>query len=162
LGRKGREIIRAKVDDVIADLTKAYADEWLAHYQYWLAARWIRSLDGDTLRDILIEQSNDELGHAEKIANRIIQLGGTPIMDPGKLLQTSGCGYKQPPSDPNNLKQVIQDVLDAEACAIETYNKLAEKYRTTDLVTHEMFEDLLEDEVDDEEQWEKLAEIWKK
>ena len=58
--------------------------------------------------------------------------------------------------------QVIQDVLDAEACAIETYNKLAEKYRTIDLVTHEMFKDLLEDEVDDEEQWENLAGIWKK
>ena len=66
MGKKSREILRARVDDVIADLTKAYADEWLAHYQYWLTARWIRSLDADTLRDILIEQSNDELGHAEK------------------------------------------------------------------------------------------------
>lgn len=110
MGRKSREIVRAKVDDVVADLTKAYADEWLAHYQYWLAARWIRGMDADTLREILIEQSKDELGHAEKIANRIIQLGGPPIMDPGKLLQISGCGYKQPPSDPNNLKQVIQDI----------------------------------------------------
>jgi len=95
LGKKSREIIKAKIDDVISDLTKAYADEWLAHYQYWLTARWIRSLDADTLRDILIEQSKDELGHAEKIANRIIQLGGTPIMNPGKLLETSGCGYKE-------------------------------------------------------------------
>ena len=162
MGTKSREIIRAKIDDVLADLTKAYADEWLAHYQYWLTAQWIRGLDADTLKDILIEQSNDELGHAEKIANRIIQLGGTPIMDPGKLLQTSGCGYKQPPSDPNNLKQVIQDVLESEACAIETYNRLAEKYRTTDLVTHEMFEDLLEDEVGDEEEWEKLSGVWNK
>jgi bacterioferritin len=161
LGRKSKEIVRAKVDDVLADLTKAYADEWLAHYQYWLAARWIRGIDADTLRDILIEQSNDELGHAEKIGNRIIQLGGTPIMDPGKLLQISGCGYKQPPSDPNDIKQVIQDVLDSEACAVETYNRLAEKYRMTDLVTHEMFEELLEDEVGDEEEWEKLSGVWK-
>ena len=160
MGRKSREIIRAKADEVIGDLTKAYADEWLAHYQYWLAARWIRGLDADTIRDILIEQSNDELGHAEKIAKRIIQLGGTPTMDPGKLLQISGCGYKQPPSDPTDLKQVIQDVLDAEACAIETYSKLAEKYRMTDLVTHEIFEELLEDEVGDEEEWENLAGIW--
>jgi bacterioferritin len=162
LGTKSREIIRAKIDDVLADLTKAYADEWLAHYQYWLTAQWIRGLDADTLKDVLIGQSNDELGHVEKIANRIIQLGGTPIIDPGKLLQTSGCGYKQPPSDPNNLKQVIQDVLESEACAIETYNRLAEKYRTTDLVTHEMFEDLLEDEVGDEEEWEKLSGVWNK
>jgi ferritin-like protein len=53
-------------------------------------------------------------------------------------------------------------VLESEACAIETYNRLAEKYRTTDLVTHEMFEDLLEDEVGDEEEWEKLSGVWNK
>jgi hypothetical protein len=35
---------------------------------------------------------------------------------------------------------------------------MAEKYRTTDVVTHELFEDLLMDEVDDEEQWEKFLE----
>jgi bacterioferritin len=69
LGTKSREIIRAKIDDVLADLTKAYADEWLAHYQYWLTAQWIRGLDADTLKDVLIGQSNDELGHAEKIAS---------------------------------------------------------------------------------------------
>jgi hypothetical protein len=34
---------------------------------------------------------------------------------------------------------------------------MAEKYRMTDLVTHEMFEELLEDEVGDEEEWEKLS-----
>jgi ferritin-like protein len=38
------------------------------------------------------------------VANRIAQLDGTPIIDPGKLLQISGCGYKEPPSDPINLK----------------------------------------------------------
>jgi hypothetical protein len=48
-------------DNIIADLTKAYAGEWLARYQYWLAARWIRGLDGDILRHILIGQSNNEL-----------------------------------------------------------------------------------------------------
>jgi hypothetical protein len=30
----------------------------------------------------------------------------------------------------------------------------------TDLVTHEIFEELLEDEVGDEEEWENLAGIW--
>lgn len=157
MGRKSKEIVKANLQDVIADLNKAYADEWLAHYQYWLTAQWIRGMDGDTLRDILVQQSNDELGHAERIANRIIQLDGTPTMNPGKLLENSGCGYKEPPNDSTNLKQVIQDVLDAEACAIETYSKLAEKYRMTDVVTHELFEDLLEDEVEDEEEWERLG-----
>ena len=157
MGRKSKEIVRAKIEDVITDLNKAYADEWLAHYQYWLTALWIRGMDADTLRDTLTQQSADELMHAEKLGNRIIQLGGTPVMNPNKLLEVSGCGYKEPPTDAANLKQVIEIVLEAEACAIETYSKLSEKYRTTDVVTHEIFEGLLEDEVEDEEQWEKLG-----
>ena len=156
MGKKAREIVKANIQDVLKDLNTTYSDEWLAHYQYWLAAKWVKGMDADTLVPILEEQSKDELGHAGKAAERIIQLGGKPVMTPAKLIETGGCGYKQPPDAPTDLKKVIQDVLDSEACAIEFYSKMAEKYRSTDLVTHELFEDLLKDEVDDEEQWEKL------
>jgi ferritin-like protein len=74
-----------------------------------------------------------------------------------QLTATAKCGFKEPPSNPADFKQVIKDVLDAEACAIETYNELSEKYRTTDIVTKEIFEDLLEDEVKDEEKWENIG-----
>jgi bacterioferritin len=156
MGKKAREIVKANVKEVIADLTKTYCDEWLAHYQYWLAARWIRGIDADTLKGVLEEQSKDELGHAGRAAERIMQLGGAPVMHPAQLLENAGCGYKQPPSDPTDLKTVIQDVLDAEACAIDFYNKMTEKYRLTDIVTHELFESLLKDEVSDEEEWERF------
>jgi bacterioferritin len=156
MGKKGKEIVKANVVDVVKDLNASYCDEWLAHYQYWLTARWIRGIDADTLRSVLEKQSADELGHAGKLAERIIQLGGQPVMNPAQLLQKAGCGYKEPPADPTDLKKVIQDVLDAEACAIDYYNKMTEKYRSTDIVTHEIFEDLLKDEVDDEEEWEKF------
>ena len=74
-----------------------------------------------------------------------------------QLISSSRCGYNAPPSDPSNLKQVIQDILGAEACVIETYGKLSEKYRITDIVTHEIFEEHLEDEIGDEEEWKKLG-----
>lgn len=157
MGRKAKEIVKANVQEVISDLNKAYADEWLAHYQYWLTAQWIRGMDADTLKEVLLQQSEDELNHAETLANRIIQLGGTPVMQFDQLTATAKCGFKEPPSNPADLKQVIKDVLDAEACAIETYNELSEKYRTTDIVTKEIFEDLLEDEVKDEEKWENIG-----
>ena len=157
MGRKAKEIVKANVQEVISDLNKAYADEWLAHYQYWLTAQWIRGMDADTLKEVLLQQSADELNHAETLANRIIQLGGTPVMQFDQLTATAKCGFKEPPSNPADLKQVIKDVLDAEACAIETYNELSEKYRTTDIVTKEIFEDLLEDEVKDEEKWENIG-----
>jgi len=156
LGKQGKEIVKADLKEVIGDLTKAYSDELLAHYQYWLAAKWIKGIDADTLKNVLEKQSMDELGHAEKLGERILQLGGELVMHPSQLLEKCGCGYKQPPSDPTDLKQVIIDVLDAEACAIRFYSKMAEKYRSTDLVTHEIFEDLLKDEVSDEEEWERF------
>jgi ferritin-like protein len=34
MGKKGKEIVKANVDEVIKDLNTAYSDEWLAHYQY--------------------------------------------------------------------------------------------------------------------------------
>ena len=154
MGKKGKEIVKADLKEVIKDLNAAYSDEWLAHFQYWYMAKWIRGMDADTLRPVLEEQSADELGHAGKIAERIIQLGGRPVAHPTQLLKSCGCGFKEPPVRRTDLRRVIKDVLEAEACAIETYSKLADKYRGTDLVTHELFEDLLKDEVSDEEQWE--------
>ncbi|HEY3525353.1 MAG TPA: hypothetical protein VGK47_04085 [Nitrososphaeraceae archaeon] len=47
-------------------------------------------------------------------------------------------------------------VLEGERCAIEKYNALAKEYHMKDLVTHEIFEDLLTDEVSDEEDWENF------
>lgn len=156
MGRAGREIVKADIKGVISDLLKAYADEWLAHYQYWVAAQWIRGIDADTLRPVLLKQSEDELRHAEKLARRIIQLGGEPLLDFSKLLGTSGCGYLAPPTDPTDLRRLIEDVIKAERCAITFYSQMVDKYRTTDVVTHEVFEELLEDEVDDEEEWERF------
>jgi bacterioferritin len=156
LGRVGREIVRADINEVLRDLQQAYADEWLAHYQYWVAAQWLRGIDADTLRQVLLRQAMDELQHAEKLAQRIIQLGGEPLLDFNLLLKTSRCGYMAPPKDPTDIKRVIEDVLKSEACAIKFYNEMVKKYRETDYVTHEIFEDLLEDEVADEEEWDKL------
>lgn len=156
MGKKAKEIVRADIGEVLKDLNTAYSDEWLAHFQYWYMARWIEGLDADTLKPVLEEQSADELGHAGKIAERILQLGGRPVAHPDKLISSSGCGFKEPSENRTDLKGVIQDVLEAEACAIDFYSKMAEKYRATDLVTHELFEDLLKDEVDDEEEWERF------
>jgi bacterioferritin len=156
LGRAGREIVKADVKEVISDLQKAYADEWLAHYQYWLAAQWIRGIDADTLRPILLKQSEDELNHAGKLARRIVQLGGKPLLHFEELLKRSGCGYIAPPDDPTDHRRLVEGVLKAEQCAIRFYSEMVDKYRTSDVVTHEVFEELLEDEVDDEEEWERI------
>ena len=74
------------------------------------------------------------------------------------MSEIGGCGYKAPPKNQNDLKKLIEDVLDAERCAIEYYNKMVEKYKDKDVVTYELFRNILIDEVSDEDEWENLLE----
>ena len=159
MGQKGKEIVEIDVNEVIKDLNSAYADEWLSHFQYFLYAQIIEGIDAETLKKELEQQSMDEMNHAKILANRIIQLGGTPTT---KLTETSTCGFSPPPEDRTDLKRIIELVLEGERCAIEKYNNLAKKYHMKDLVTHEIFEDLLVDEVGDEEDWESFMPSLKK
>ena len=82
--------------------------------------------------------------------NKLYKLLATNIMGP------STCGFSEPPQDYSDLVRIIELVLEGERCAIEKYNKLAKKYYMKDLVTDEIFEDLLKDEVSDEEDWENF------
>jgi bacterioferritin len=156
MGEKGKEIIEIDVKEVINDLNSAFADEWLSHFQYFLYAQVIKGIDADALKKELEKQSMDELGHAKILSDRIIQLGSTPTVN---IMETSTCGFLPPPEDRTDIKSIIKLVLESERCAIEKYNKLAKKYHMKDLVTHEIFEDLLNDEVSDEQDWEDFLPV---
>jgi bacterioferritin len=80
-------------------------------------------------------------------------LGGEPSTN---VMDVSTCGFSEPPADTSDLVSIVELVLKGERCAIEKYNNLAKKYHMKDLVTHEIFEELLEDEVSDEEDWENF------
>jgi bacterioferritin len=153
MGQKGKEILEIDVKEVIQDLNSAYADEWLSHYQYFLYAQVIEGIDAEILKERLEEQSKDEMNHAKGLINRILELGGKPTTD---IMKASTCGFSEPPEDYSDLTRVIELVLKGERCAIEKYNALAKNYHMKDLVTHEIFEDLLTDEVSDEEDWENF------
>jgi bacterioferritin len=146
MGQKGKEILEIDVNEVIQDLNSAYADEWLSHYQYFLYVQVIEGIDAETLKEKLEEQSKESI-------DRILKLGGKPTAD---VMKASTCGFSESPEDYSDLTRVIELVLEGERCAIEKYNALAKKYHMKDLVTHEIFEDLLTDEVGDEEDWENF------
>ena len=57
-------------------LNKAYYDEWLAYYQYFIEAKVVSGLMKDAITE-LTQHAADELRHATMVCDRIIQLGGT-------------------------------------------------------------------------------------
>ena len=74
MGSKGREIVGMDVNELIGLLRRAYADEWLAYYQYWVGAKVIKGPMKEAVIAELIQHAADELNHADMVALRIIQL----------------------------------------------------------------------------------------
>ncbi|WP_022671220.1 ferritin-like domain-containing protein [Hippea alviniae] len=156
MGSKGIEIVGMDVNEVINLLNKAYADEWLAYYQYWLGAKLVKGPMKDAVITELTEHANDELRHADMVANRIIQLGGTPILEPKKWYDFTNCGYDAP-SNPV-VEEILRQNIKGEQCAISVYKSLLEITHMKDPITYNLALQILEDEVEHEEDLQSLME----
>jgi len=154
MGTKGKEIVGVDVKKLLKLLNKAYADEWLAYYQYWVGAKVAAGRMRGIVAGELEEHANEELKHAQMLTERIITLGGAPLLKPQDLLKESNCGYDEPgnPSTKALLKQNIK----GEQCAILTYKKLLEFVKDKDPLTYHIVLEILEDEVEHEEDLESL------
>lgn len=84
----------------------------------------------------------EEMGHADRLARRICQLGGAPDFAPATLLQRSHAAYDEAPA----LKAMIHANLVAERVAIEAYGQLVALVGDTDPTTRRLLEDILADE----------------
>ncbi len=156
MGTRGIEIVNMDVNRVLELLNRAFADEWLAYYQYWLGAKVVAGPMKEAAIAELIEHANDELRHADMVANRIIQLGGEPVMSPKKWFDFTNCGYDQP-SD-YFVKKILEQNIKGEQCAINVYNDIIKEVSQKDHVTYNLALQILEDEVEHEEDLQSLLE----
>ncbi|MFO7870777.1 MAG: ferritin-like domain-containing protein [Kiritimatiellia bacterium] len=156
MGTKGREIVGMDVDELLKLLNKAYCDEWLAYYQYWLGAKVAAGPMKEAVIAELLQHSADELRHADMLTGRIIQLGGTPVTKPEEWYNLTNCGY-EPPDDPF-VKALLDQNINGEQCAIGVYKDLMEKTLTADPVTYNLVLQILQDEVEHEEDLQSLLE----
>ncbi|MGV9168827.1 MAG: ferritin, partial [Promethearchaeia archaeon] len=61
MGKRGKEIVGLNVDELIEKLNKAFADEWLAYYQYWIGSEVaVGPMRGAVVAE-LVEHAGDEL-----------------------------------------------------------------------------------------------------
>lgn len=155
MARVGNSIIKGiEVSEVITTLNRAYADEWLAYYQYFIEAKVIKGLMKDAAIVELTQHAADELRHATMIADRILQLGGTPLLHPSDWLKQSNCGYDAPHDF--DIVAILKDAIKGEQCAIATYSSIVDLTRDKDIVTYDMVSQILTDEVEHEEDLQTL------
>ena len=156
MGKKGREILEIDVKPIIKALRSAYADEWLAHYNYLHAAQVAIGLNAPQVSGMLAARAAEELTHSQRLGERILELGGELPADWSEIPKIANDSTFKLPKDPSDLKGILKAVLKAERSAIETYQRLHKQTIHKDTVTHELAEELLADEVKDEEQTENL------
>jgi len=159
MGTIGREMVDMDVDELLALLNKAFADEWLAYYQYWIGAQVLEGQMHGQAEAELLEHANDELRHAQMLADRIIQLDGTPVLTPEDWYTHTNCGYEAP-TDPS-VKTIIHQNIEGEQCAIKVYRKLADMTRDTDPVTYEIVLEIMRDEIEHEDDLEGILDDMK-
>ncbi|HSR73843.1 MAG TPA: ferritin-like domain-containing protein [Sulfurovum sp.] len=155
MARRGNSIIKGlDISEIITMLNKAYADEWLAYYQYFIEAKVIKGIMKDAAIVELTQHAADELRHANLVADRIIQLGGTPLLNPKEWFIHTNCGYEEPKDF--DVVSILEDSIKGEQCAISVYSKLADMTKDKDIVTYDIVSQILADEVEHEEDLQAL------
>jgi len=150
MARVGNSIIKGiEVKEVIDLLNRAYADEWLAYYQYYIEEKVVKGIMKDAAIAELRQHAADELRHADMVAQRILQLGGTPLLNPKEWFTHTNCGYEEPKNF--DVVAILEDAIKGEQCAIKTYSEILDITRNKDIVTYDIVSQILADEVEHEE-----------
>ena len=144
--------------EIIADLNRAYGDEWLAFYAYWYMAQSVSGPGYEDMSEFLGKIAKDELEHAEELADLIIKLGGMPTNHPMELEKNANAPYPGTVKKTDDYAKIIKIVMDAEGGAIEVYNKIAQKTLGKDHNTYQLVTHILSEEVTHEEMFENLLE----
>lgn len=153
---KALEIVGVDVKVLLNKLHAAFADEWMAAYQYWIGAKIVRGPLRAAVAAELMQHYQEEMGHAMLLADRILQLGGDLRMFPQDWHKMGGCHY-----DAINNAQVVsvlQENLKGEQCAIDFYNGILKMVEGKDAITYNIILSILSDEVEHEQDIMQLLE----
>jgi bacterioferritin len=113
---------------------------------YFMAA----GIHSESVRAEFLEHANEEQAHADAIAERIVQLGGEPDLNPAGLASRSHSEYVEG----KTLRDMIREDLIAERVAIESYREIVNWLEGKDSTTRKLMEEILAKE---EEHAEDLA-----
>jgi bacterioferritin len=130
---------QADREKVVALLNEALATELVCVLRYKQHYFLARGIQAEPVAQEFAEHAAEEQGHADRIAQRITQLGGDPDFNPSGLASRSASEYVEGGA----LVQMIEDNLVAERIAIDTYHEAIKFVGEKDPTTRRMLEDIL-------------------
>lgn len=139
-------------DAIVKLLNDALATELVCILRYKRHHFTAKGLTAPHIAEEFMVHALEETGHSDRLAERIVQLGGEPDYSPDSLSRRSHADY-----DENlDLKAMVRANLIAERVAVETYRQMIELVGDKDPTTRRLLEDILHDE---EEHADELADL---
>jgi len=129
-------------DDIIKLLNDSLATELVCVLRYKRHHFTAAGLASPKIADEFLVHANEESAHADRLARRIVQLGGKPDFSPDSLARRSHAAY----DESTELKAMIRANLIAERVAIEAYSQIIALIGDKDSTTRRLLEDILSDE----------------
>jgi bacterioferritin len=129
-------------DEIVRLLNDALATELVCILRYKRHYFTAHGMASPNVAAEFLEHANAEAGHADRIAERIVQLGGDPDFSPDTLTKRSHADYDAS----LDLKAMVRANLVAERVAVETYRQMINLIGDKDPSTRRLLEDVLNDE----------------
>lgn len=126
-------------ETVIKLLNEALATEIVCTLRYRRHYFMASGINAESVAAEFLQHANEEQGHADQIAHRIVQLQGEPNFNPEGLLMRSHAEYVEGTS----LIDMIKEDLVAERIAIDSYREMINYLGTDDPTSRRMMEDIL-------------------
>jgi bacterioferritin len=130
---------KADREQVIKVLNEVLATEIVCVLRYRNHYFMASGINSQPIADEFLVHANEEQGHADEVARRITQLGGTPNFNPEGLATRSHAQY----AEGKTLDAMIKEDLVAERIAIETYSEIVRWLGDDDPTTRRMIEGIL-------------------
>ncbi|MHB8448937.1 MAG: ferritin-like domain-containing protein [Mycobacteriales bacterium] len=130
---------KADRERVLDVLNTALATEIVCNLRYRQHHFAAKGLDAEPVAAEFLVHANEEQQHADQLAERITQLGGTPDMNPATLTDRSHSEY----ITADALETMIRENLVAERIAIASYTEIISWIGDGDPTTRRLFESIL-------------------
>lgn len=142
--------------EVIKLLNEALATEWVCVLRYYRHFFTAKGMLADSIKAEFLEHAQQEIAHANQIAERIVQLGGEPDLNPDTLTERSHAEYQVGA----NLRDMVKEDLIAERIAIDSYREMINYIGDRDTTTKRMLEAILAQEEEHADEFSDLLDGW--
>ena len=126
-------------EQVCKVLNDALATEIVCVLRYRRHYYMASGIHSESVKAEFLEHADEEQEHADRIAERIVQLGGEPDLNPDGLLSRSHSEYVEG----KTLRDMLREDLVAERIAIDSYREIVQWLEGKDSTTRRIMEEIL-------------------